>query len=72
VGVCLSARTQTDATARRLRKEAELNARNNGVAIATESKNGRRLLSAAISDYLEDTKLSRKRKTYAAYDLTLR
>jgi len=55
-----------------LRKEAELNARNNGVAIATESKNGRRLLSAAISDYLEDTKLSRKRKTYAAYDLTLR
>jgi len=61
-----------DATARRLRKEAELNAKNNGVAVATESKNARRVLSAAISDYLEDTKLSRKRKTYAAYDLTLR
>jgi integrase len=61
-----------DATARRLRKEAELNAKNNGVALATESKNGRRLLSAAVSDYLEDTKLSRKKKTYAAYDLTLR
>jgi len=60
-----------DATARRLRKEAELNAKNNGVAVATESKNARRVLSAAISDYLEDTKLSRKRKTYAAYDLTL-
>jgi integrase/recombinase XerD len=61
-----------DATARRLRKEAELNAKNSGVAVATESRDGRRLLSAAIADYLEDTKLSRKRKTYAAYDLTLR
>jgi integrase/recombinase XerD len=61
-----------DATARRLRKEAELNAKNNRVPVTPESRNGRRLVSAAIANYLEDTKLSRKGKTYAAYDLTLR
>jgi integrase len=62
-----------DATARRLRKEAELNARNNGVAVTMpESKNGRQLLSAAIADYLGEIKLGRKSKTYAAYDLSLR
>jgi hypothetical protein len=41
-----------DATAHRLRKEAELNAKNNGVVMVTpESKNGHRLLSAAISEW---------------------
>jgi integrase/recombinase XerD len=62
-----------DAAARRLRKEAELNAKNNGVAVtAPESKNGRRPLGAAIADYLEEIKLGRKDKTYVAYDLSLR
>jgi len=62
-----------DAAARRLRKEAELNAKNNGVAVtAPESTNGRRPLGAAIADYLEEIKLGRKNKTYVAYDLSLR
>jgi integrase len=62
-----------DAAARRLRKEAELNAKNNGVAVtAPESTNGRRTLGAAIADYLEEIKLGRKDKTYVAYDLSLR
>ncbi len=62
-----------DATARRLRKEAELNAKNNGVAVMVpELEKGRRLLSTTIADYLEETKLGRKDKTYAAYDLSLR
>jgi len=62
-----------DAAARRLRKEAELNAKNNGVAVAApESTNGRRPLGAAIADYLEEIKLGRKDKTYVAYDLSLR
>src|SRR6202166_2680698 len=62
-----------DATARRLRKEAELNANNNGVTVVVpELDNGRRLLSPTIADYLEEIKLGRKDKTYAAYDLSLR
>ena len=62
-----------DATARRLRKEAELNAKNNGVTVTVpESKNGRRLLPTAITEYLEEIKLGRKDKTYAAYNLSLR
>ncbi|MCU1269169.1 MAG: hypothetical protein JWN74_463 [Acidobacteriaceae bacterium] len=62
-----------DATARRLRKEAELNANNNGVTVVVpELENGRRLLSPTIADYLEEIKLGRKDKTYAAYDLSLR
>jgi integrase len=40
--------------------------------IAPELEIGRRLLSATIADYLEEIKLGRKDKTYAAYDLSLR
>ena len=68
-----SVKTPGDAAARRLRKEAELNAKNNGVAVAApELTNGRRPLGAAIADYLEEIKLGRKDKTYVAYDLSLR
>jgi len=62
-----------DATAQRLRKEAELNARNHGVdVVSTGAKNGSCRLSTAITEYLEEIKLSKKPKTHAAYELTLR
>ena len=61
-----------DADARRARKEAELNAVNNGVAVASEdAKTKRRSVAGAIADYLEDTKLSKKSKTLAAYSTAL-
>ena len=45
-----------DAAARRLRKEAELNAVNNGVSVVAEnSQNGHRSLAAAVTEYLEET-----------------
>jgi len=57
-----------DAAARRLRKEAELNALNNGVAVVAENgKNGHRSLAAAVTEYLEETTLTKKPKTLAAY-----
>jgi len=56
-------------TARRQQKEAELNARNNGIAVVPESS--RRLLSVAIAGYLEDTELTKKPKTIAAYPTAL-
>ena len=61
-----------DASARRLRKEAELNALNNGVAVAQEnSQNGHRSLAAAVTEYLEETTLTKKPKTLAAYTTAL-
>jgi site-specific recombinase XerD len=57
--------------ARRQRKEAELNAVNNGVSIVAEGQNGNRSLAAAVTDYLEETKLSKKSKTHAAYSKAL-
>jgi integrase len=61
-----------DASARRLRKEAELNAANNGIAVVPENgKNGRRSIAAAVSEYLEETRLSKKPKTFAAYSTAL-
>ncbi|MCU1299801.1 MAG: hypothetical protein JWQ87_85 [Candidatus Sulfotelmatobacter sp.] len=40
------------ATARRLQKEAELNAKNNGIDTVPQNGNGRRSLSAAVEDFL--------------------
>jgi len=60
-----------DASARRMRKEAELSAVNNGAAIVPENSNGQRSLVAAVADYLEETKLTKKPKTYAAYSTAL-
>src|SRR5258708_36800173 len=57
-----------DAGARRLRKEAELNAKNHGVAVTpTPSNNGHRVLSAAIAEWLAEIKLTNKPKTLSAY-----
>ena len=60
-----------DASARRMRKEAELNAVNNGAVIVPENGNGQRSLAAAVADYLEETKLTNKPKTLAAYSTAL-
>src|SRR5579872_1644383 len=61
-----------DAAAARLKKEAELNARSLGVAVAaTESHTKRKLLADAIDKYLKDTKRDKKGKTFAAYSKSL-
>src|SRR5215470_16816097 len=61
-----------DAAARRLRKQAELNAVNNGVAVVPEGgQNGHRSLASTIADYLEEVRLTKKEKTHAAYSTAL-
>ena len=61
-----------EASARRQRKESELNAVNNGVAVVSENgDNGHRSLAAAVSEYLEETKLTKKPKILAAYTTAL-
>ena len=60
-----------DASARRLRKEAELNAVNNGAIIVPEGKDGHRSIAASVADYLDETKLTKKPKTVAAYSTAL-
>ena len=60
-----------DASAWRLRKEAELNALNNGVAVAPDGQNGQRSLAAAVTDFLDETKLTKKPKTHSAYSTAL-
>ena len=64
-------RNAADASALRLAKEAELNAINHGVAVAPHSANGRRSLAAAVSDFVDETKLTKKPKTFAAYSTAL-
>ena len=60
-----------DADTRRRRKAAELNAVNNGAAIVPENGNGQRSVAAAVEDYLEETTLTKKPKTLAAYTTAL-
>jgi len=60
-----------DAAARRQRKEAELRALNNGVPILPEPGDGHRSVAAAVADFLEETELTKKPKTLAAYTTAL-
>jgi integrase/recombinase XerD len=60
-----------DASARRQRKEGELNAVNNGVSIVPDGQNGHRSVAAAVADFLDETKLTKKPKTLAAYTTAL-
>jgi integrase/recombinase XerD len=61
-----------DASARRQRKESELNALNNGVVVVPENgDNGRRSLAVAVIGYLEETTLTKKPKAVAAYTTAL-
>jgi hypothetical protein len=62
-----------DASARRQRKAAELNAINNGVPVASpDGQNGHRMVSTAVAQFLEETKRTKKSKTHAARDTCLR
>jgi integrase/recombinase XerD len=56
-----------DASARRQRKEAELI----GVAVVPDGENGNRSVAAAVADFLDETKLTKKPKTLAAYTTAL-
>jgi integrase/recombinase XerD len=61
-----------DASARRQRKEEELNALNNGVTVVPENgDNGHRSLAAAVAEFLDETKLTKNPKTLAAYTTAL-
>lgn len=60
-----------DAATKRLRKEAELNAINNGVSVLPDNGNGHRSLAATIADYLDEVKITKKPKTLAAYSTAL-
>jgi hypothetical protein len=60
-----------DAAARQQRKQAELNAINNGVGVLSENRNGYRSLTVAVSEFVEVTRLTKKPKTLAAYTKAL-
>jgi integrase/recombinase XerD len=61
-----------DAAARRQRKEAELNALNNGVSVLPDNgKDGPRSIARAVAQFLEETELTKKPKTLAAYATAL-
>ena len=61
-----------DASARRQAQgEQSLNAVNNGAAIGAENGNGQRSIAVSIADYLDETKLTKKPKTLAAYTTAL-
>ncbi len=64
-------RDPQDAAALRLRKQAELNALNHGVAVLPANGNASRSIAAAVEGYLEEVKLSKKPKTSAAYSTAL-
>jgi len=60
-----------DAASRRDRKEAELNALNKGVSVLPENGDGQRSVAAAVAQFLEETELTKKPKTLAAYTTAL-
>ncbi|GAC1504978.1 MAG: hypothetical protein NVS1B11_01610 [Terriglobales bacterium] len=59
------------AAAQRQRKQAEQAAFNSGIQFTPEGKDGRRSLPVSVADYLDETKLSKKPKTFAAYSTAL-
>src|SRR6266436_856677 len=62
-----------DASARRLQKEAELNAVNHGGAVTQNGNgNGHRSIAVAVTEFLDETRLTKKPKTYAAYSTALK
>jgi integrase len=60
-----------DASARRDRKEAELNALNEGLSVLPENGDGQRSVAGAVAGFLEETELTKKPKTLAAYTTAL-
>ena len=62
-----------DAAAQRQRKESELNAIKNGVAIIAEHSDGvHQAIAEAADEYLSEIKMSRTPATHSAYTLALR
>jgi hypothetical protein len=61
-----------DAIARRQRKEAELNALNNGVAVRPNRLSERRSIATAVAEFLDETELTKKPNTLAAYSTGLK
>jgi integrase/recombinase XerD len=63
------------AYARKLRKEAELNAVSQGLTITpdTDAENaGKRPMMLAMADFLEEVRLTKQDKTYRGYEVALR
>ena len=60
-----------DAAACQQRKQAELNAINNGVAVVPENGNGHKSVATAVSEFIEETRLTKKPKTLHAYTTAL-
>ena len=61
-----------DVTARRQRKEAELNALNQCVTVVPENgDSGHGSVATAVAQFLEETELTKKPKTPAAYTTAL-
>lgn len=61
-----------DAAAQRLRKEAELNAKNLGVSVVSERESdGRPTLAAAVAEFIADARLTKKPATVASYQTAL-
>jgi integrase/recombinase XerD len=60
-----------EAAARRQRKQVELNAVESGVCVLPENGNGQRSVAAAVASFLEETELTKKPKTLAAYTTAL-
>jgi len=56
-----------DASNRQQRKQAELNAINNGVSIISETGSGHPMIAGAVAEYIDETELTKKPKTVAAY-----
>ena len=56
-----------DASNRQQRKQAELNAINNGVSIISETGSGHPTIAGAVTEYIDETELTKKPKTVAAY-----
>lgn len=62
-----------DAVARRDRKQAELHALSNGISIVPENDDDRhKSFAKAVEEFLEETELTKKPKTLAAYTTALK
>lgn len=60
------------AVTQRLRKEAELNTVHNGVAVVPQDgQNGHGSFATAVAEFIEETRLTKKPKTLAAYTTAL-
>jgi integrase/recombinase XerD len=62
-------RSAADAGAERHRKQAELNAINNGIAlVSSDARDVKRSLRTTSAEYLEEVQLRMKPRSYAAYN----